>query len=94
MYEKEVIRVVTQKGQVTIPIELRRALGIKPKDRVIFSIQEDHIILKPASENLTSAYGAVPPLNRPEDFQALRDQALEEHATHTVKEMDPDDEVS
>ncbi len=94
MDEKEMIRVVTQKGQVTIPVELRRALGINPRDRVIFSMQEGHIILKPASENLSSAYGAVPPLNHPEDFQALRDQAMEEHAAHIVEEMEPDDEVS
>lgn len=94
MTKRDLVRVVTQKGQVTIPVQLRRALDIEPGDRIIFSAREGEVILKPTAENLTSAYGAVKPLTRPEDFQALRDRAVEEHALHTVEEMQGDDEIS
>lgn len=94
MTKRDLVRVVTQKGQVTIPVQLRRSLRIEPGDRIIFSAQEGKVVLKPAAESLTSAYGAVEPLNRPQDLQALRDRALEEHALHTVEEMQGDDEIS
>jgi lipoyl(octanoyl) transferase len=36
--------------------------------------------LRPATFTLESAYGSVAPLNRPEDFQAMIRQAMEDHA--------------
>ena len=35
---KEIMRTVTQKGQVTIPLEIRNLLGLKIRDKVIFKI--------------------------------------------------------
>ena len=29
---------VTSKGQITIPAEIRRRMGIKPQDRVVFTV--------------------------------------------------------
>jgi len=94
MGKRALVRVVTQKGQVTIPVQLRRSLGIEPGDRIIFSAREGEVILKPTAESLISAHGAVEPLTRPEDFQALRDRAVEEHALHTAEEMQTDHEIS
>jgi len=33
--------VVTSKGQITIPVEIRRAMGLKPQDRVVFTLLPD-----------------------------------------------------
>ncbi|MSQ40827.1 MAG: AbrB/MazE/SpoVT family DNA-binding domain-containing protein [Dehalococcoidia bacterium] len=63
---------VTSKGQVTIPGELRRALGIKPKDRIAFELVEGEIRLRPAKSVVEATYGVVKPISRPEDFQELR----------------------
>ena len=93
MREKELVRVVTQKGQVTIPVEIRRELGIEPSDRVTFCVEDGRVFLTAEAETLESAYGAVKPINQPEDFQALRDQAVEDHIDQTLKEMAPDDDV-
>ena len=87
MHDKETTGVVTQKGQVTIPASIRRALGVKPNDRVAFHEEEGRVYLTLVKETLESAYGAVTPLRRPEDFQALRDQAMEDHAASTLQEM-------
>jgi len=36
---------VSMKGQVTIPIEIRRKLGLREGDKVIFAEQGDNIVL-------------------------------------------------
>lgn len=88
------VRAVTQKGQVTIPVEIRRLLGIKPNDRLVFHVEDERIYLMPEKETLESAYGAVAPLQRPEDFQVLRKQAIEDHVEQTIEEMATDDDLS
>ncbi len=40
---------VTEKGQVTIPKNVRRKLGIGPGSEVEFSLQDDVALLRPAS---------------------------------------------
>jgi AbrB family looped-hinge helix DNA binding protein len=87
MRGEDLVRVVTQKGQVTIPVEIRRRLGIEASDRVIFRVEDDKVYLTPVTETLESAFGAVEPLGRPEDFQTLRDQAMEDHVQRTMEEM-------
>ncbi len=81
------IRAITTKGQVTVPAEIRRLLGIKPHDKVVFQVVEGKVELQPASMSLETTFGAVPPLSRPEDFSALRDMAVEEHAQKVIAEM-------
>ncbi len=39
---------VTQKGQTTIPIEVRQALKLDPGDRVCYEIHERKILIKKA----------------------------------------------
>lgn len=87
MEETEGTSVVTRKGQVTIPARVRRLLKIEPDDRVVFHIEDDRVYLTAVRETLESAYGAVEPLRRPEDFQALRDSAMADHAAETLREM-------
>jgi AbrB family looped-hinge helix DNA binding protein len=36
---REVVSTVTRKGQVTIPVEIRRLLGVAPRDRVAFVVE-------------------------------------------------------
>lgn len=52
---------LTQKGQVTIPIEVRTQLGLKPRDRVVFEIEGEVVRLKPAVSRVLRGYGAVKP---------------------------------
>lgn len=39
---------VTSKGQATIPVEIRREIGLQPGDKVIFSIKEGRVVLDKA----------------------------------------------
>ena len=63
---------VTEKGQVTIPQEVRRILGLHPKDKIRFEVEGETVKIKQASSKIMQWYGAVTPKNRPEDFQELR----------------------
>jgi AbrB family looped-hinge helix DNA binding protein len=84
---QEYVRTVTGKGQVTIPVEIRRLLEVSPGDQVLFRVTESTIELQPATMSLEDTYGAVVPLNRPEDFAVLRETAIEEHAHKVVEDM-------
>jgi len=41
----------------------------------------------PAVMSLEEAFGSVTPLSQPEDFEALREAAMQEHAEKVVEEM-------
>jgi antitoxin PrlF len=63
---------LTQKGQVTIPVEIRAILGLKPKDRVIFEVDGERATLKRAPSKISRWFGSVTPGQKPEDFERLR----------------------
>lgn len=65
---------LTRKGQVTIPIEVRRAMGLQPRDKVCFEYDPDGgvAVLRRAQSTLADGYGAVSPRRRPEDSQKRR----------------------
>ena len=49
---------LTSKGQITIPVEVRRKLGLKPGDRVRFVEGENgEFILKPKNRSIMDLYG-------------------------------------
>jgi AbrB family looped-hinge helix DNA binding protein len=77
---------ITRKGQVTIPVEVRRALDLKPKDRVVFELEEGVAKIKPASSKLLAGFGAVTPKKRPEDFSQVRAQFEKAVAEEVSKE--------
>ncbi len=52
---------LTQKGQVTIPRDVRRALGLKPGDQVWITLDGDRALLVPAHRRpLGHLQGALP----------------------------------
>ena len=69
---RELIATTTQRNQVTIPVEVRRLLGLKPGDKVAFTIEDGgKVRLAAASLSLESAYGSVKPSASPEDFDEV-----------------------
>ncbi len=39
---------VTQKGQVTIPLAVREMVDIKPRQKVMVTVQNDTVVIQPA----------------------------------------------
>ena len=52
----EYVRLLTSRGQVTIPAEIRKALRLTPRDRVAFKIENGKVQIRRASSVLDS-YG-------------------------------------
>lgn len=87
MREREVWASVTERGQVTIPAVVRKTLGIRPREKVIFVIEDGHVSLKKPRFTIETAYGSVTPLNRPEDWEARIREAKEERAAELIEKM-------
>jgi AbrB family looped-hinge helix DNA binding protein len=84
---REIITTITQRGQVTIPVEVQRLLGVGPRDKVAFTIDQDQVRLVPARFTLESAYGSVEPPTRTENFEQISREAKEEHAQRTMTKL-------
>ncbi len=55
------VATVTSKGQVTIPREVRKALGLKKHDQVLFFVQGRTALLMPVEKvDLLSLFGCLP----------------------------------
>ncbi len=65
---------VTEKGQITIPQEIRRLMGLQPRDKVRFEVEGEVVMIKRATSKLLQGYGAVVPRKQPEDFRSLREK--------------------
>ncbi len=74
---------VTSKGQVTIPIEVRRLLGLAPHDKVTFTWEEGRVSLAAERRSVTErtkglAKTAMPPLPPGEEKRQFEDGLAEE----------------
>jgi AbrB family looped-hinge helix DNA binding protein len=63
---------LTSKGQVTIPVEVRRALGLKPRDRLAFSVKDGFATVQKADSVVANLAGSVKWKGGPIDFKKLR----------------------
>jgi len=50
---------ITRKGQVTIPIRLRRAFRLSEGDRILFREEKGKIIIEPVENRIEAAFGLV-----------------------------------
>lgn len=84
---KEVVATITQRGQVTVPAEVRRVLRVKPRDKVAFQIEGDQVRLAPVRFTLETAYGSVKPTHRPENFKRIAQHAKAKHVEHSLEKL-------
>ncbi|MGH2585657.1 MAG: AbrB/MazE/SpoVT family DNA-binding domain-containing protein [Dehalococcoidia bacterium] len=77
---------VSPKGQITLPIEVRRRWRLKPKDLVVIHVEEEVVTVTPARSPVDETYGVLPPLPRPMTIEEMTALAAEEHAQETADE--------
>jgi AbrB family looped-hinge helix DNA binding protein len=78
---------VTQKGQVTIPAEMRKALGLRKGSKVRFKRQGRRVSLEPVEEPaVESLFGTlkVPKARGITDIDAALDDLREERSPKTA----------
>ena len=83
---REMLSTVGPKGRVTLPIEVSRMLGVKPGDKVAFSLENGEVRIAAAHYTLESVRGSVELPTRTEDFEAMIEEAQEEQAAKVVAE--------
>lgn len=64
--------IITQKGQTTIPKEIRDFLNLKPNDRLFYFLEENKVILKPIHGNILELRGSVSSKEKNIDFDKIR----------------------
>ncbi len=85
---REFTAATTQRNQVTIPAEVRRTLGLKPRDKVAFTIEDGgEVRLTAATYTLESAYGSVKAFANPEDLDEIARNAKDDKAARTAREL-------
>jgi AbrB family looped-hinge helix DNA binding protein len=77
---------VTSKGQVTIPQEIRKKLGIRTEDKVDFVLEGDRVILVPV-KTLRDLRGAVKAKGKG-DFAGEREKAKASVARRVREELE------
>jgi antitoxin PrlF len=70
------ISVLTSKGQMTIPKEVRKALNLRPSEKVIIVVEGNQAIIQPLRGNLLDIGGSVKMTERekPINFKKVREE--------------------
>jgi AbrB family looped-hinge helix DNA binding protein len=83
---KELYSSVSPKGQITIPAEIRRLLGVKPRDRVRFEVVAGNVRIAPAPSALDELYQSVPALTPPHPWKEIKEIVRDEQADAAAAE--------
>jgi AbrB family looped-hinge helix DNA binding protein len=77
---------ITSKGQVTIPVEVRDALGFEQGDLLAFEVQEDYVVVKrrPTLEEFLEKHKDILPKGPPRF--ATKDEAVADYFDHLPPE--------
>ncbi|MCC6674279.1 MAG: AbrB/MazE/SpoVT family DNA-binding domain-containing protein [Thermomicrobiales bacterium] len=76
---------VSPKGQITLPVELRRRLDIEPQDVVIIELKSGSIQIEKAESRLLSGFGAVPVPESDRDWKTIERDAFDDSAERTLR---------
>ena len=82
-----IISIISRRGQVTVPLAIRRSLNLLEGDRIAFIRRGNEIVLQPLTHTLLDLRGSVP-VAEPQDFAAIREQVIQEHARKAAKGED------
>jgi len=71
------ISILTPKGQMTIPKEIRKALNLKPSEKVIIVVEGGQAIIMPLKGNILDIGGSLKVSDKegkPIDFHKVREE--------------------
>lgn len=76
-----------RRGQITLPSEIRRKIGLHEGDRFAIVSQGDQLILRPITQTLLNLRGSVP-VSEPQNYSAIRKQVISNHAEKVARDGD------
>ena len=72
---------ITSKGQITIPIRVRKALGVRPGDRIAFiELENGKFTVVPATKSVKSLKGIIKTPPKPVSLEEM-DAAIRRKAS-------------
>jgi antitoxin PrlF len=84
---RQIMGSITGRGQVTLPAEVRRLLGVQPGEKVIFEIDGNQVRLLRPQFTLETAYRSVPPLSGSDDVEVVIERTKEERVEAFTREL-------
>jgi antitoxin PrlF len=78
---------LSEKGQTTIPKQVRELLQLRPHDRLEYEVRDGMMIVRPLQGTILDHCARVKPKRRPEDFRAIREQVLKDAARTVVAKL-------
>ena len=66
------VSIVTTKGQTTIPKAIRAFLKLEAKDKILYQVENDKVIMRPLKGNILDLRGSVKAEEKPVDFEKIR----------------------
>ena len=76
---------VGPKGQVVLPKAVRDALGITAGDRVLFTLEDNRVVMTPVGVRTVSELRGILRVDRPVDLKAAR-QGYQDYLVDRFKE--------
>jgi AbrB family looped-hinge helix DNA binding protein len=78
---KEFVSSLSPKGQITLPAEVRKRLGLKPRDKVRIVVDDEGTVrlAVPGYRDLASVRGAAGSLAEPRSWEEVEQIAREDH---------------
>jgi AbrB family looped-hinge helix DNA binding protein len=71
---------MTSKGQITIPVKVRKALGLKPGVRIDFyEVEDGEYAFRPRTGSIMEMEGCIPKPDHPISIEEMN-QAILDHA--------------
>ncbi len=78
----------TQRNQVTIPAEVRHILGIKPRDKVAFTVEDSgQVRISAAPFTLETAYKSVKAAKDSREIDQIIRDVKDDKAERTLKDL-------
>ena len=67
------VSILTAKGQTTIPKEIRAFLKLEAKDKILYQVENDRVIMKPLKGDILDLRGRVKTKGKPVGFRKIRE---------------------
>ena len=83
---RDTCEALSEKGQVTLPVEVRRALGIAPRGKVAFEIDQREVRVKAARSAVDETFSTVPAVEEKLAWDEMRRIAQEDAAAEAAIE--------
>ncbi|MDP9372771.1 MAG: AbrB/MazE/SpoVT family DNA-binding domain-containing protein [Chloroflexota bacterium] len=84
---QELSSTVTSKGQVTIPVEIRRLLKVAPRDKVTFVVEGDEVRIIRTGSVVERTAGMLKVEGPPASAKKLREMAEQAIADEVIERM-------